>query len=177
MKPPSASGKIVLIVGLSSLLFVAAAPMILPFAWQLVHGHEAHIEQTELQLRPGWMVYRDIVVKPPQNILLANTESDLIVMKSIEKCQPPPSASRILAVLKNEERQNGASNASDETLNIGGKIAPCFTIKQDQASARDQTSCVALDGQVVVTILATPESRNEALNMLRTLRETKPCTP
>ena len=153
------------------------APTLFPFAWQLAHDHKAHMQQMELQLKPGWMVYHGVVIKPTENIYLGNSESDIISLKSIEKCQPSSSTSRILAVLKGEERKLAASGSSDETLNIGGQIAPCFTIKPDQASPRYQTSCVAMNGQAVVTILATPEARDEALNMLATLRATKPCTP
>jgi hypothetical protein len=177
MKPLSPGSKMVLVIGLSLLLLIVVAPVLLPVTWQLVHGHKAYVEHTELDLAPGWIVFRGFVVKTPQNILLGNIESDMIVMKTIEKCQQPSSAFRIIANLKNEKRRSSASDASDETLNIGGKLAPCFTIKPDQATARNQTSCVALDGQVVLTILAIPKARDEALNMLHSLRVTKPCTP
>jgi hypothetical protein len=157
------------------LLFLIAAPMVLPFAWQLIHGHKAHLQQTELELQPGWIVLRGSVVKPTQNLFLGNQESDLIAIKRIEKCQPPSSTYRILAMLKKQEL--GQEAASDETWNIGGKIVPCYSYRPNPASPRNETSCVALDNQVVVTILATPEARNEALDMLHSLRETKPCTP
>ncbi len=177
MKPVSAGLRIFLIIGLSIVLLAGMAPMLLPFAWQLAHDHKAHIQQAELQLKPGWMVFRDSLIKPTQNIFLGNSESDIITLKSIEKCQSLSSASEILARLKRIEGENAASSASEETLNIGGQIASCFTIRPVKASPRDQTSCVAMNGQVVVTILATPEARDEALNMLGTLRATKPCTP
>jgi len=153
------------------------APTLFPFAWQLAHDHKAHMQQMELQLKPGWMVYHGVVIKPTENIYLGNSESDIINLGSIEKCQSASSIAGMLARLKSEEGKHAASNASEEKLNISGQIAPCFTIKPDQASPRYQTSCVAMNGQVVVTILATPEARDEALNMLATLRATKPCTP